>query len=694
MAAFKNLNKFLVPKEISWLSFNGRVLQEAANPDVPLIERIRFLGIFSSNLDEFFRIRVATLTRLSKLGKRAYRIIGHNPKEVLEKIQEIVLEQQHEFDTIYEKILKELAENNIHIINEKELNKDQGAFVRSWFQKEVRPKLIPIMIDQVQRFPDLKDKSIYLAVHLSCKDSSRKVKYGLIEVPSDIIPRFLILPEEKGNRYIILLDDVIRYGLNEIFALFQYDTLEAYTIKLTRDAELDIEDDVSQSMIKKVSKSLKQRKEGNPVRFIYDADIPPDLLNYLIKRLCLTNEDTLIPGSRYHNFKDFINFPDFNIQNLQYEPFPLLPQKDTARSKILLKTIHTRDILLHYPYQSFHYVIDLLREASIDPKVISIKVTLYRVAKNSSVVNALINAVKNGKQVLVVLELQARFDEEANVYWANKLQSEGARVLYGVPGLKVHSKLCLITRKQKGRLTHYAIIGTGNFNEDTAKVYTDHSLFTVDRRLTKEVDNIFEFFEHNYQLSHFKHLIVSPFNMRKKLLKLINREIENAENGEEASIILKLNNLVDSKIIGALYKASQAGVKIKLIVRGMFSLLPGIQGVSKNIQAISIVDRYLEHSRIFVFYNGGNEKYYISSADIMRRNLDRRVEVTCPIYDKSIQYELQSYLDIQWADNTKARMLDEHFKNIMRTNNSDSKMRAQWGIYQYLKDRVATLVRK
>ncbi|MBN2532692.1 MAG: polyphosphate kinase 1 [Spirochaetales bacterium] len=687
------MNKFLIPKEISWLSFNERVLQEAANPDVPLIERIRFLGIFSSNLDEFFRIRVATLTRLSKLGKKAYRIIGHNPKEVLETIQGIVLKQQHEFDTIYEQILEELAGNNIHIIDEKELTEEQGRFVKTWFQKVVRPKLIPIMIDQVERFPDLKDKSIYLAVRLSSQNSSKKVKYGLIEVPSGIIPRFLILPEEKGNRYIILLDDVIRYGLNEIFALFQYNTIEAYTIKLTRDAELDIEDDVSQSMIKKVSKGLRQRKEGNPVRFIYDADIPPDLLNYLKKRLFLTNADTLIPGSRYHNFKDFINFPDFRIENFQYESFLLLPQKDTAQSKILLKIIHTRDILLHYPYQSFHYVIDLLREASIDPKVISIKITLYRVAKNSSVVNALINAVKNGKLVMVVLELQARFDEEANVYWANKLQSEGVKVLYGVPGLKVHSKLCLITRKEKGKLFHYAIIGTGNFNEDTAKVYADHCLFTVDRRITKEVDSIFDFFEHNYQLSHFKYLIVSPFNMRKKLCKLINTEIENAENGKEAFIILKMNNLADPAIIGALYKASQAGVEIKLIIRGMFSLLPGIPGVSQNIKAISIVDRFLEHSRIFVFCNGGNEKYYISSADIMMRNLDRRVEVTCPIFDKSIQHELQSYLDIQWADNTKARLLDKHFNNSMRTNNSENIVRAQWEIYHYLKDKVTSLVR-
>ncbi|MBN2441020.1 MAG: polyphosphate kinase 1 [Spirochaetales bacterium] len=688
MIVNKKIHTFLVPKEISWLSFNDRVLQEAANPEVPLIERIKFLSIFSSNLDDFFKIRVATLKRLAKLGKKAFRLIGHDPREILEKIHSFVLTQQEEFNTIYAHILQELAERNIHILNEKELTKNQGIFVKEYFKKIVRPKLIPIMIDQVDRFPDLKEKSIYLAVRLSNKDSSEQAKYALIEVPTGIISRFLILPPHGGNQYIILLDDVIRYGLNEIFALFHYNTVEAYTIKLTRDAELDIEDDVSQSMIKKVAKSLRQRKEGNPVRFIYDETIPEDLLNFLIKQLDLTRADARIPGSRYHNFKDFMNFPDFNIHELKYEPFHFLPQKDTARNNILIKTIRTRDILLHYPYQSFHYVIDLLREASIDPKVLSIKITLYRVAKQSSVINALINAVKNGKQVMVVLELQARFDEEANVKWANELQSEGVKVLYGVPGLKVHSKLCLITRNEKGRFAYYAIIGTGNFNEDTASSYSDHSLFTVDKRLTKEVINIFDFFEHNYKISSFKHLLVAPFTMRKKIIKLISTETENAEKGEEAYIILKLNNLVDSKIIIALYKASQAGVKIKLIVRGMFALMPGIPGVSQNIQAISIVDRFLEHSRIFVFCNGGNEKYYISSADLMRRNLDRRVEVACPIYDKSIQYEIQTFLDIQWADNIKARVIDPDFNNLIRDNNSDKKIRAQWEIYEYLKSKV------
>ncbi|MBN1698485.1 MAG: polyphosphate kinase 1 [Spirochaetales bacterium] len=679
-------NERFVPKEISWLSFNERVLQEAANPEVPLIERIKFLGIFSSNLDEFFRIRVATLKRLSNLGKKAKKIFGRNPRAILEKIERIVLNQQEAFNRTYNLILDELAEEKIYIINEGELTREQGTYVRDYFRKIVRPKLIPIMIDQVERFPDLKDKSIYLAVRLSRKDGLKKPKYALIEVPSDNISRFLLLPQKNGNRYIILLDDVIRFGLEEIFSIFRFDTIEAYTIKLTRDAELDIEDDLSQSIIKKVVKSLKQRREGNPVRFIYDASISEDLLQFLMKKLHLTKNDTLIAGARYHNFKDFIEFPDFNEERFKYASFPVLMQKDVVQNKILLDTIHQRDILLHFPYHSFHYIIDLLREASIDPGVRSIKITLYRVARNSSVINALINAVKNGKSVMVVLELQARFDEEANVNWANKLQSEGAKVLYGIPGLKVHSKICLITRAVRQRLTRYAIIGTGNFNEDTARIYSDHCLFTVDKRLTGEVDSIFEFFEHTYKVTEYSHLIVSPFSTRKKILKLIAKETKNAQKGEEASIFFKLNNLVDTEIIRALYDASGAGVKIKIIVRSMVSLVPGVPGVSDNIEAISIVDKFLEHSRIFIFHNGGDEKYFISSADLMARNLDGRVEVTCPIYDKSIQYELRKYLDIQWSDNTKARILNSHFENRIRENTAGRKIRAQEVIFTMLKD--------
>ncbi len=672
-------------KEISWLSFNERVLQEAADPSVPLFERIKFLGIYSSNLDEFFRVRVATLKRLSNMGKEAKKITGFNPDMILKKIQSIVLEQNESFETIYGEILEALAKQKIYIIDEKRLNKRQGEFVRRYFQQEVRPKLIPIMMDQVEKFPEMREQFIYLAVTMTRHADSPKTKHAIIEVPTDVLPRFLILPQYGKNRYIILLDDIIRFNLEDIFSIFHFDKFRAYTVKLTRDAELDIDDDMSQSMIKKMSKSLKQRKGGNPVRFIYDAEIPDSLLNLVVRGLNLSDNDAFIPGGRYHNFKDFMNFPDFESKKLKYEPIVPLSHRDIDRQKSLIKIIEERDILIHYPYQSFHYVIDFLREASIDPKVTSIKFTLYRVAKYSSVINALINAVRNGKNVVVVLELQARFDEEANIYWANKLKDEGVKVIYGVPGLKVHSKLCLVTRKKKGGVSRYAIIGTGNYNENTARIYSDHSLFTADKRLTGDVSKIFDFFENNYNLSPFKNLIVAPFDLRKKLNKFIKNEIRHAQEGREAYIFLKVNNLVDAKIIRHLYAASQAGVKIKLIVRSMFSLIPGIPEMSENIKAISIVDKFLEHSRILVFCNGGIEKVFITSADIMPRNLDRRIEVTCPIYSEEIKQELKKFLDIQWKDNVKARILNEPLDNRFRRRTTTRAFRTQWGIYDFLK---------
>ena len=681
-------NPKFVNKELSWLSFNARVLKEASDPSVPLMERLKFLGIYSSNLDEFFRVRVATLHRLADLGKKTKKILDLNPKKVIKEIQTDVLSLQKEFDRVYKNILKDLARENIFIINEKQLNTKQGDFVKSYFHQEVRPKLLPIMIDQVDNFPDLRDRAIYLSIYLIRDKNPKKPRRALVEVPTDVLSRFLILPRVDRKKYVIFLDDVIRYGLTDFFSIFQFDRFEAYAIKLTRDAELDIDDDLSRSYIDKVAKSLKKRQEGNLASFFYDSKMPQDFLVSLIKELQLTEDDTIIPDERYHNFKDFMDFPNIGARRLHYKPIPILPHKDLDRSKSLFQAMQKKDNLLHYPYQSFQYVIDLLREASIDPKVTSIKVTLYRVAKNSNVVHALINAVKNGKAVIVVMELQARFDEEANVYWANRLQEEGARVIFGVPGLKVHSKLCLITRKEKGQTSHYAIIGTGNFNEDTAKLYSDHNLFTADRQLTLEAKKVFDFYENNYKNTTFKHLLVSPFNLRRKFIRLIQNEIQNCEEGKDAYIILKLNNLVDTAIIKKLYQASRAGVKIRLNVRSMLSLVPGVPELSENIEAINIVDKYLEHTRIFVFCNNGSEKYYISSADLMPRNLDRRVEVTCPIYDKELQQELREFLDIQWSDNVKARHRSDKLYNFPRRKTSRKQVRAQFEIYDHLKLRL------
>jgi len=673
-------------KEISWLSFNERVLEEAADPTVPLIERIKYLGICSSNLDEFYRVRVATLNRIKDIGKKAKKIIYGDPEEILKDITRIALNQHDHFDKILNQIKKELAAENIFIIDESFLTEEQGEFVTEYFHSTVRPKLIPIMIDQVDEFPDLKDRCIYLAVKMTKSNDPDKKKYALIETPSEVLPRFLILPEEKGKKYIILLDDVIRFKLSDIFSIFPFDQFESYTIKITRDAELDIVDDVSQSLVDKMSKGLKQRREGRAVRLIYDSAIPDDLLSFITKKLKIQKLDTLVAGSKYHNNRDFLGFPKIGNKNLFYPKTKYLPHKDIHSNESMFRTISNHDILLHYPYHSFDAVIDLLREASIDPKVSTIKFTVYRVAKKSSVMNALINAVKNGKKVVVVVELFARFDEEANIFWANELEEEGVKVIYGVPGLKVHSKLCLIKRKEKNREVCYAIIGTGNFNEDTALIYSDHSLFTSDRRLTREVSKIFDFFENNYKSSTFKHLLVSPFNMRNKIVSLINNEIKNAKNGKQAYIHIKVNNLVDNEIIEKLYEASEAGIEIKLNVRGMFSLVPGIEGMSSNIEAIGIVDKYLEHTRIYIFCNNGDEKYFISSADLMSRNIDRRVEVTCPIYDKVIQKELRTFFDIQWADNVKARILNHKLDNQRRPVDKKNEVRAQFKIYDNLKE--------
>ncbi len=677
----------LINREISWLSFNERVLQEANDPAVPLIERMRFLGIFSSNRDEFFRVRVATIRRMQKIGGKARNILGEDPRILLNNIIAKTTEQQERFKESYQKILKELELHNIFIINEKQLMEEQGKFVRDYFHEFVFPALVPIMLDQAPQFPWLRDRAIYLIIKLLRPD--KKTKYALIEIPTDKISRFLVLPKE--NKYIILLDDVIRYCLRDIFYSFNFEAAEAYTIKLTRDAELEIEQDVSKSLVKKISESIKRRKKGIPVRLEYDEEIAPDILKYISKRLKFLKGEHAVGGGRYHNFIDFISFPNIGKSELKYKFPPALSHPDLKKNQSILRVIRRKDILLTYPYQSFHHIIDVLREASIDPKVKSISITLYRVAKNSNIVNALINAVKNGKQVTAVVELQARFDEEQNIFWSNRLQEEGARVIYGVPGLKVHTKMFLISREEGGHQRYYAHLGTGNFNEDTARVYCDHSLLTFDKRITQDVAQIFNFYTDNYKTGQYKHLLVAPFFMRKRLISLIEKEIKHAKDGKEAWMFLKMNSLVDEEIISSLYEASRSGVKIRLIIRGICSLVPGVAGISDNIETISIVDKYLEHSRVFIFSNKGDERYFISSADMMTRNFDFRSEVVVPIFDRSIQKELKDILEIQWRDNVKARMINEKQDNIYRVTDSKTKVRAQDEIYKYLKKEKVAL---
>lgn len=675
-----------INREISWLSFNARVLQEAEDKKTPLIERIKFLGIFSSNLDEFFRVRVATIKRIDQAGKKAKVLLGKNPKKILEQIEKTVIEQQKRFNEIYRDIIDELKKNNIRIINEKDLSKEQAIYVRDYFQDKVRPALFPIMIDNIEVFPALKDHSIYLAVRLRKSKKSRTSRLAIIEVPS-ILPRFLVLPKEGEQFHIIILDDIIRNGLELIFSMFGYMYCDAYTIKLTRDAEIDLDDDITMSFYEKMSKSLKQRKTGEPVRFVYDREMPEEFLKLLAKRIHLKDGDALIPGGRYHNFKDFMKFPPVGSSSLRYEQLPPVLHRDLNPRKSILNVIKKKDVLLHFPYHTFNHIIDFLREASIDPKVTSIKITLYRVAEHSSIVNALIRAVRNGKQVTVVMELQARFDEEANIYWTEKLREEGARIIHGVPNLKVHSKVCLVTREERGSQAYYVNAATGNYNEVTARIYSDHSLLTTDKRITREIVKLFEFFENNYKTGNYRHLLVSPFTLRRRLITFINTEIKNVLDGKDAYIIIKANSMFDKGMIDALYMASNAGVKINLIIRGICSLVPGIPGQSENISVISIVDRFLEHSRIFIFCNGGDEKYFISSADWMTRNIDRRVEVSCPVYDKNIQKEIREFIDIQLKDNTKSRIIDKKLKNKYRREPEKKPVRAQTDFYKIVAEK-------
>lgn len=678
----------LINRELSWLAFNARVLQEAADKSVPLFERLKFLGIFSNNLDEFFRVRFATVRRIVQYNIDTNEILGGSPKEILQQIQTLSSDQRARFAVIYDELLKELSEAGVNIINEHQLTPEQGVFVKNYFDESVRPVITPLMIDTLSELPVLTDKHIYLAVKLSSPGRS-KIRYSLIEVPTNVRSRFLVLPSPDNQKYVILLDDVIRYNLREIFYLFNYKEQKAFTIKLTKDAELDIDNDVSTSFIETLSKSLKQRKAANTVRFIYDRKMPEDLLDFLRSKLHLKTDDSVVAGGRYHNFKDFISFPDLGMKHLKYKKLPALAHTDLKPYTSIFSTISQKDTLLHFPYQSFHHITDLLREAAIDPRVKEIRISLYRVARSSAVVNALINAVRNGKKVIVVVELQARFDEENNIYWANRLQEEGAHIIHGVPTLKVHCKLVLITRKEKGRLVHYANVATGNYNESTSRVYTDESLLTSDPRITKEVHRLFEFFANNLKVYKFKHLLVSPFGTRKKMIRFINREVKNASAGKDAWIAIKVNGLIDPIMIKKLYEASQAGVKIRLIVRGVCSILPGVEGLSENIEVISIVDKYLEHSRVFMFANGGEPTYYIGSADWMTRNLDSRVEVVCPIYDPLLQKEIADMFEIAWNDNVKARINDGPGGNAYRTQTQEPvPYRSQAEIYNYLKQKM------
>ncbi len=676
-------------REKSWLTFNARVLQEANDENVPLLDRFRFLGIFSNNLDEFFRVRYAAIRRMSFETVETEKILGVPAEQLLKEITGIVIEQQSESLRILTEIEKKLEKENIFIINENQVTNEQEIFIHDYFIQNVSPAVVTIMLNDLEEFPLLKDTSGYLAVKLVLKsdNSTNNIVYAVVEIPNTI-NRFVVLPSNSNKQYIILLDDVIRLNLNNIFNIFDYESISAHMIKITRDAQLEFDSDLSKSLMEKISNSVKERRVGEPVRFVYDQAIGKDTLEFFLKGMNILSSDSIIPGGRYHNRRDYMNFPNLGRYDLLYRENHPLPIPGLSLEGSILERIKKKDYLLYAPYQSFSYIIKFLREAALDPKVASIKITLYRLAKNSQIVSSLINAAKNGKKVTVQIELQARFDEESNISYSEQMQTEGIELIFGVKGLKVHSKVCVIERLEEGKVKRYGLVSTGNFNENSAKIYTDVTLFTSNNEILKDAAKIFDFFDVNYRVHRYKHLIVSPHYTRSRFNKLIDREISNAIAGKEAYIKLKMNSISDFKMTDKLYEASNAGVKIKLIIRGICCLIPGVKGLSENIEAISIVDNYLEHSRIYIFGNAGEPEVYISSADFMTRNLDARVEVTCPIYDKDIKKELIETFEIGWKANVKARIHSAELQNIYRNRGDEKPFRAQLEMYNYYQNKL------
>jgi polyphosphate kinase len=670
----------ILNRELSWLSFNERVLQEAMDINVPLVERIRFLGIYSNNLDEFFRVRVAAVRRMKSFDKEKIEGFNGTPAELLDEIRRIVLEQQKSFEWAYKKILIDFGKHNVFHITEKDLNSNQEKELRKFYQEKLRHAIVPLILDKKTPFPRLKDYHIYLAVKMKYSTAD-KVRYALVQIPSQF-SRFYQL-EDGNKKQVIMIDDIIRLNLRSIFSIFNFDEIDAHTFKFTRDAELNLDDDLSESFIEKIEKSVKLRKKGEPLRFVYDQNMPEDLIEHLLSGLNLKQGINTIPGGKYHNFKDFSKFPDFNIKEFVYPTMPPLKHVLLEGKRSIFKAILEQDVMLHFPYHKFTYVVDLLSEAAIDPKVISIKINVYRVAHDSQVMNALMNAVSNGKEVTVIFELQARFDEENNLNWSERLKENGANVLYGSPQRKIHSKLLQIQRVTGNKTQTVTFVGTGNFHEGTANIYGDLAILTANKKIALEVGKVFELIENGNEKIQFHHLMVSPFNTRQNILTLIDNEIKFAKKGRKALIKIKINNLVDIEMIEKLYKASEAGVKIDVIVRGICTLVPKDPIRSANIKVISIIDRYLEHARFMIFGNGDDPLHFISSADWMERNLNSRIEVTAPVFDENLKKEIDLIFDYQWKGNVKVRVLDKSMNNRYRKNDVKKPFRAQFELYEY-----------
>lgn len=669
-------------KETSWLSFNARVLQEAADSRVPLFERIKFLGIYSSNLDEFFRVRVATLKRLASLGDEWKKLEIPDPNVTLKKVRALVSQQAEDFNTAYGSVFADLEKNGIRLIRETEVPAKLRDYLRDYFRREVSPHVFPILLKATAKLPKLKDLPMYLAVRATKASGAGRPMHALIEIPQNL-PRFIPLPKTGETQLVMYLDDIIRFGLEEVFWTMPYDHFESFAIKFTRDSELELDDDFTESFYEKMEDSLKAREEGLPVRANFDENFPKHFLNLILRKLDLARSDSLYPGARYHNRRDLLTFPDFGRADLKYAKSEPVPVPAFQRKMAgMFAAIRKRDVLVHVPYQPFRHLITLLQEASVDPLVQSISMTQYRLAKRSCIAKALQAAARNGKEVFVIVEPQARFDEEANIKWAGRYRDAGVKVQLGVQGLKIHSKLVHIVRKELGRERSYTVLGTGNFNEDTATIFADHLLFTHDEEIGDDAAEVFRFFRESYRKPRLRRLKIAPFDLRRFLRERIEREIENQVAGRPAGISVKLNNFSDPEMNALFRSAAAAGVRVRMIVRSMFSL---VLDEGCGIEAISIVDKYLEHSRMMVFENGGDPEVYLSSADFMPRNLDSRVETIFPVLDGELKKQLTTYFDIQWRDNTKARVLDRDLGNRYRSAKKGKAVRAQIDIESYLR---------
>lgn len=679
------IHQQFINRDLSWLAFNYRVLQEAKDSNVPLFERIKFLAIFSSNLDEFFRVRVANHQNVVRAGKKTKKELGYDPKELLREIKQVVNRHLEEFSRIFEQqIVPELSNNGINLRRRLDLTPEQQSFVEDYFQNYLLPFVQPVLLIKDKVRPFLVNGEIYLAIRLRLKNRVASEEYAILKIPSDHLPRFIVLPSEKeGQKDIIMLDDIVRHSVSWFFPGFT--VVDAYSIKLTRDAELYIDDEFSGDLIQKLKTSLNKRSVGPASRFVFDRSMPEKMVDFLTEMFAIDKKD-ILPEGRYHNNADFFKFPDFDLSNLKNTPLPPLHYDDLEKTPDIFQRIAVEDHLLYYPYQSYQSVIRFFEEAAEDPDVTHIKVVQYRVAKRSKIMRALIDAAQNGKQVFVFIEAKARFDEEANLLWGEQLTQAGVQIRYSMPGIKVHAKIAQVRRLENGKPQIYTYLSSGNFHEDTAKIYSDFGLFTADKKLSEEVSRVFRYLETQEKpKEQFKQLLVGQFNLRETLIAFINREIAAAKNGKSASIFLKMNSLEDEAMINKLYEASNAGVKIRIIVRGICCLVPGVKKMSENIKVISIVDRFLEHARVFIFHNQGDEEVYISSADWMTRNLSFRIETAFPIRENELKQKVKDFMEIQWNDNVKARKIDATLTNKLNSRNKDIAIRSQFESYFMVK---------